>query len=387
VINATLAGILATAQAYPNYFPAIYGARHGVQGILAGKLELLPALSTEELTALSRTPSAALGSCRRKLIPEDYTRILDVIRSYGVRYFLYIGGNDSADTVNQVSWLAHQAGYDLAAIGVPKTIDNDLAEMDHTPGYGSIARYLAIAVREAGLDAEATATVDPVHLIEVMGRDAGWVAAASALAREQAGDAPHLIYTPENLLSADRFLNDVEQVYCQLGHVVVVVSETVRDESDQPWAKATENDGFGHPRLVGAAERLCNLVRQRLGLRARFNKPGTLQRSAGFCQSEVDREEAFAVGREAVEALVAGERGVEIALLRANEEPYRAILGRAPLEKVAHVVRRMPLEFLSPAGNDVTAAFLEYARPLIGGPLPAYFRLRGLSGRSESDNR
>jgi len=376
VINCSLAGIVEEALQQPE-IKGIYGLRRGLEGLLAGDLLDIRQEAPETIQGLRTTPSAALGSCRRKLQPQDTARALEVLRFFGIRYFLYIGGNDSADTSHRLALAAQEAGYPLRVIGVPKTIDNDLPEMDHTPGYPSIARYVAIATREAGLDAEATATVDPVRILEVMGRNAGWVAAAAALGKEAQEEAPHLIYVPERPFSADRFLADVQAVYRRLGRVVIVLTETVRDERGIPWAMAPERDAFGHPRLEGAAQRLCRLIRERLDLRARFDKPGTLQRVSALCASPVDQEEAYMVGVAAVRAALAGETDKMVTLIRVSKEPYRCRTGLAPLAAIANAERHMPDHFLNQEGNFVTEAFLAYARPLLGGPLPRYVRLRG----------
>lgn len=377
VINCSLAGIIEEALRHPE-IKGIYGLRRGLEGLLAGDLIDLRQESPETIRGLRDTPSAALGSCRRRLQSQDVPRALEILRTFGIRYFLYIGGNDSADTSHRLALAAQEAGYPLTVIGVPKTIDNDLPAMDHTPGYPSIARYVAIATKEIGLDAEATANVDPVRILEVMGRNAGWVAAAAALGKESPAEAPHLIYVPERPFSADKFLTDVQAIYRRLGRVVIVITETVRDESNTPWAIAVGRDAFGHPRLEGAAQRLCNLVRQRLGLRARFDKPGTLQRASSLCISSIDQEEAYMVGVAAVQAALAGETDKMVTLIRVSQEPYRCVTGLAPLVTIANAERRMPEHFLNQEGNFVTEAFLAYARPLLGGPLPRYVRLRGV---------
>jgi 6-phosphofructokinase 1 len=323
-----------------------------------------------------RSPAAALGTGRRQLSEADLHQSLRVIRRAGAAYLILIGGNDSADTSARLSAAAAASGAALTVVGVPKTIDNDLPEMDHTPGYPSVARYVAMATRDTAADARSTAGIDPVVILEVMGRNSGWIAAAASLARRGPGDAPHLIYTPERPLSAGQLLADVKACHQANGHVVIVVTETVRDERGQPWASAPEMDAFGHPRLVGAAERLCALVRGELGLRARFNKPGTLQRSSSVCASELDRREAYAVGAAAVQAALQVQGGQMVTLLRLPGEPYRSFTALAPLEAIANRERHMPDAYLAAAGNDVTPAFVEYLRPLLGGRVPAYPRLR-----------
>jgi ATP-dependent phosphofructokinase / diphosphate-dependent phosphofructokinase len=375
VINATLAGVLREC-GRRGEIGAVLGMQRGVDGLLARQFLDLQGHSEALLRRLALTPSAALGSCRRKLDEAELPAALGILEELGIRYLLHIGGNDSADTSHRLATAAARAGYPLTVVGVPKTIDNDLVSMDHTPGYPSIARYVAMATQDAGMDAEATASVDPVRILEVMGRNSGWVAAAAAIARRRPNQAPHLIYVPERPFSAETFLADVEVAFRRYGFVVVVTTETVRDPSGRYWAQAPESDGFGHPRLVGAADRLCQLVRENLGLRARFDKPGTLQRSSSLCASPVDRAEAHAAGEAAVQAAVAGHTDQMVTIQRLAGRPYRSFTALAPLGDIANAERHMPDEYLNAAGNFVTPAFLTYVRPLIGVRLPVYARLR-----------
>ncbi len=374
VINATLAGILQESYRHGE-IGGVLGMQRGLDGLLDRHFVTLDCLPAASLRRLAATPSAALGSSRRKLDESQVTAALTILEDLGIRYLLYIGGNDSADTSHRLAVAAQGSGYPLTVVGLPKTIDNDLVGMDHTPGYPSIARYVATAAQDAGMDAEATATVDQVRIIEVMGRNSGWVAAASAMAKRRPWQAPHLIYVPERPFSADTFLADVESAFKRHGFVVAVVTETVRDKDGLFWAQAPECDAFGHPRLVGAAERLCQLVRENLGVRARFDKPGTLQRSSSTCASPVDRAEATAVGEAAVQAAIAGHSDRMVTIQRLADRPYRSFTALAPLAEIANAERHMPDEFLNAAGNFVTPAFLKYLRPLIGARLPVYARL------------
>jgi 6-phosphofructokinase 1 len=331
------------------------------------------------LEELRRTPSAALGSCRFPLSDDDCARALDVLRRHNVRYFIYIGGNDSADTSHRLAGMAAAEGYELRAISVPKTIDNDLPVTDHCPGYGSIARFVATATRDAGRDTEAMYHVDPIKIVEVMGRNAGWVAAASALAKADERDAPHLIYTPERPLSPERFLADVAAVRERFGFAVIVVSETVSDEKGNPIgsvAASFSHDPFGHPYITNAAAALSDLVTQKLGYRARWDKPGTIQRMSMALASEVDLAEAYLAGRKAVEYAVQGHNDRMVVLLREPGEDYRCNTGLAPLETIANQVKLLPPHFLNAEGNFVTPAFLDYARPLVGGSFAHYPRLQ-----------
>jgi 6-phosphofructokinase 1 len=263
-------------------------------------------------------------------------------------------------------------------MGIPKTIDNDLPYTDHCPGYASAARFTALSVRDAGRDTEAIGSVDSVKIVETMGRNAGWLTAASALAREDRDDAPHLIYVPDRPLNLDRFLEDVQQVYERLHHVVVAVCEVMRDDKGNVLGESRlpgDVDAFGHPQVGGAADILCQLIKGRLGLKARFDKAGTIQRVFMATASPVDVQEAALVGEMAVRHAVEGAGDRMVTLERAADEPYRCTTGLVELAKVANQERPLPDEFLSPSGNDVTAAFIRYAAPLLGGPLPPYVRL------------
>jgi 6-phosphofructokinase 1 len=262
-------------------------------------------------------------------------------------------------------------------VAIPKTIDNDVVETDHCPGYPSVARWLAVSVREAGLDSEAIGTADPIKVIETMGRDTGWVTASTALARAGDGEAPHLIYLPERPFSAPRFLADVQRVYRERGHVVVAVCEGLKDERGEfvtASARAVEADPLGRPQMGGVGATLGDLVMTHLQIKARVDKPGTFQRVSATLASEVDAEEAFRVGQTAVREAAAGSTGVMVTLVREPGPAYRATTGTVPLERVVGQVRRVPDEFIAPSGHDVTAAYLDYIRPLVGA-LPQYARL------------
>lgn len=387
VINASLAGVIQEAVQH-EVITGIYGMRHGVEGLLREELVNLEAESAETVELLKHTPSAALGSCRHKLGDADYERILGILRAHDIRYFLYIGGNDSADTSHRLAALAAREDYELRVIGIPKTVDNDLVATDHCPGHPSVARWLATSVRDAGLDTEAIGVVDTVKVIETMGRDTGWITAATALARTHEHAAPHLIYLPERPLRRDQLLTDVERVHRALGQVVIAICEGQKDEQGRYLSASTTSvdvDRFGHPQLGGVAAVVCGLISSELKLKARFDKPGTIQRVSAALASPVDVEEAWQLGQAAVQQAVAGETGKMVALVREGGERYRSRIELVPLEQVANKVRPVPDEFIAPAGNDVTQAYLAYIRPLIGGPLPAYARLRlaavGAAGR------
>jgi ATP-dependent phosphofructokinase / diphosphate-dependent phosphofructokinase len=379
VINASLVGAIEEALRQPAVGDVI-GAIHGVQGILDGDLVDLRQENAATLATIRRTPSAALGSGRYRLRPDDPERFVAALRDLDVRYFLYIGGNDSADTTHRIAQAAEAVGYPLRAIAIPKTVDNDLPLTDHCPGYGSIARFLALSTRDTGRDTEAMHLTDPIKLIEVPGRNAGWVAASSALGREHEADAPHLIFPPEYPLAVDRFLDAIQATYDRLGFVVAVVAETIQDENGRPLGilgpELDDSDAFGHRRLSGAAGFLSEQIARRLGLKARWEKPGNLSRMSMVCASETDIDEAYRVGQRAVQSAVDGETDRMITLVRESDDPYRCETSLAPLDEIANHVRALPPEFLTEDRMGVTPEFVDYARPLLGGPLPEYARLR-----------
>lgn len=378
VINASLAGVVAGGMRCPDSITGIYGALHGIEGVLNEELIDFAGESTQTLDLLRATPSSALGSCRHKLTGDEYGRILDVFRAHDIRYFCYIGGNDSMDTAYRVQRLAGEQGYELRSMGVPKTVDNDLAFTDHCPGYGSVARWMAIATRDIGLDTEAIGVVDRVKVLECMGRNAGWITAATALARDHADAAPHLIYLPERPVDTARLLDDVQGVVDRLGYCVVAICEGAKGADGKVLAEssaALDVDAFGHAQRGGVGDYLCKVIGSRLHLKARFDKPGTIQRVAGLQASPVDRNEAFVAGEMAVQQAVAGVSGKMVTLERASDKPYRCETGLADLDSVANAEKLMPDDFIAPAGNDVTTRFLEYARPLIGDELPPYAHL------------
>ncbi len=376
VINASLAGAIYEALRL-DQIGNIYGALHGIEGVLKRQIVDLRREPGDIWQRLVTTPSAALGSCRYKLQPGDPERALETLRALDVRYFLYIGGNDSADTAHRLALAAQEAGDDLRVICIPKTIDNDLPFTDHCPGYGSAARFIALATMDSAMCTEAIPHHFPVKIIEVMGRDAGWLAAASALGKERPEDAPHLIYFPERRFSRERFLEAVREVYQAVGYVVVVVAETIRDEQGQPLGAigAQGTDAFNHPLLSGTAQHLVELVRRELGLRARFDKPGDLQRMSSVAISSADRDEAYLVGRMAVRYAVRGASDQMVTLIRQPGPHYACETGLADLEAIANEQRLLPDEYINDAGTGVTQGFYDYALPLIGEPLARHVRL------------
>lgn len=376
VINASLVGAFEEA-VKDGRIDGIYGMLHGVEGLLKGEVIDLRKQPANIWPQLLSTPSAALGSCRYKLQAEDPERIINTLRRYNIRYLVYIGGNDSADTTHQLAQVAQQVGYELYAISVPKTIDNDLPFTDHCPGYGSAARFIAMATRDSTMNTLSIPWHYPVKVIETMGRNAGWLAASSALGKRSEIDPPHIILIPEQPFQAERFLEQVEAVYRCLGYVIVVAAETIRDEQGQPLGAIGQagQDAFQHPLLSGVAQYLVESVQQHLKVRARFDKPGDLQRMASCCISYVDRDEAYLVGQMAIPALLDGESDKMVTLIRHTAPTYNCTTGLVELTKVANVQRLLPDEYMDSSKIMVSQAFYDYALPLIGTPLPHYAKL------------
>ncbi len=355
---------------------AVYGMRDGILGAVREDLVDLGKESPATLEGLRYTPSAALGSSGYRLLPRDYDRILQVFRAHNARYFCYIGGKDALETALSVETLARDVGYELRVIGVPAAVSNDLPYTDHCLGYGSAARSVALWLRDSGLDARARALDTPIKMIELLGRSTGWLTAAAALARE--GDEnlpPNLIYVPERPFSVAKFLADVRQVYQDRGHCLVALSEGVRDAQGRRIAETLENAGCSPPGGPGVC--LSQLVGDELGLSCCLEKPETIQRSLMACASPVDLQEAYMAGRMAVRAIVEGSSGQMVTLVRAPGPAYSCMTGLLDLAEVAgQEERRLPEEYLDERGHP-TAAFVDYAQPLIGGQLPPYARLAG----------
>lgn len=376
VINASLVGVVEAALA-DKRVDGIYGMLHGIEGLLKEDIIDLRQQPASLWPQLRHTPSAALGSCRYKLQDSDLERVIEIFRRYNIRYMLYIGGNDSADTAHLLSEAARQSNYDLSIISVPKTIDNDLPHTDHCPGYGSAARFLALATMDSTMNTISIPWHYPVKVIETMGRDAGWLTVASALGKRDEIDPPHIILTPEHPFIADRFLAQVEDIYRRIGYVIIVAAETIRDEKGQALGTVGQvgTDAFQHPLLSGAAQNLVELVKQRLKLRARFDKPGDLQRMASTCISATDQQEAYLVGQMGTQAALGGESDKMVTLVRHDQPTYHCTTDLVELAEVANVQRLLPVEYMDESKTMVTQSFYEYALPLIGEPLPHYKRL------------
>ncbi len=372
VMNASLAGVIDEARQYG--IEAVYGALGGITGLLAEDFVDLGKRNSAYVARIARCPSAILGSCRHKLSPDDLERALAVLKAHDIHYFVYIGGNDSADTTRRLADGSQAAGYDLRAIAVPKTIDNDLMCTDHCPGYGSAARFIALATAYSAADSRSMASAYQVKVIEVMGRNAGWLAAASAMAGLAGREfAPDIICVPEKAFSPDRFLAQVDRAYTSRGYAVAVATETLRDESGRPLGRLPDTfatDSFGHFRLSGVAPVLAAMVEKELGLVSRWERPGAAQRTFVECISPVDRQEAYACGRAAVRAAFQGQTGLMVTLVREEGPGYNCITSLAPLSEVANKERTLPGEYLRADTDFIQPAFVEYARPLIGPRLP-----------------
>ena len=381
VINATAAGVIEAARAKG---VPVYAARNGILGALREELIDTGKETKAAIAALRHTPGGAFGSCRYKLKSleanrAEYERLIEVLRAHDIRWFLYNGGNDSADTALKLSQLGKAMGYDLACIGVPKTVDNDLAVTDCCPGFGSVAKYTAVSTLEASLDVASMAdTSTKVFILEVMGRHAGWIAAAAGLAGEGADAPPHLILFPERRFDEAAFLAKVKATVERVGWCTVVASEGVRNAQGQFLAEAGTRDAFGHSQLGGVAPMLAQLVKDKLGYKYHWALPDYLQRSARHAASKVDAEQAYAVGKAAVDYALAGMNAVMPVIVRTSDAPYRWKVEPAPLAKIANKEKKMPKGFIRRDGFGITDAARRYLSPLIAGEAPLPWRRDGL---------
>ena len=376
VINASVAGVVAEALNH-SCIEEIYGSLNGVLGILNEDLIDLASESQQTIRGLRSTPGAALGTCRYKLKKQaDFERVLEVFKAHNIRYFFYAGGNDSQDTADKISKLAQQQGYELRVIGIPKTVDNDLVSTDHCPGYGSVIKYISTTVREIAADNEAMGQGDLVSIVEVMGRNAGWIAAGAALAkrRDHPHDPPHLIYLPEVAFSTEKFVADVQRVLKREKYCLIVVGEGLVDADGNYVSAAEATDAFGHAQLGGAGDYLRSLVEQNLpGVKARTAKFGIAQRAAAHAGSKTDADEAFLAGQAAVKAAINGETDKMVTLVRGDGDHYTCETGLAPLSDIANGVKKLPREWINEDGVSMNFQFLRYAQPLIQGETPVAY--------------
>ena len=378
VINSSAYGVIRTALDAEE-ITNVYGAENGIIGVLNDRLFDMSKEDADELLLLCNTPSSELGSCRYKIADPDeddtdYKKILKVFKKYNVRYFFYNGGNDSMDTCNKIYRYMKKVGYECRVIGVPKTIDNDLAGTDHCPGFGSAAKYIATSCMEVSKDNKVY-TTDNITVMEIMGRHAGWLTAASVLASEK-GDGPDLIYLPETDFDLDQFFDDVQKVHEKKGDVFVAVSEGIHYDNGRFVAEVqtSTTDGFGHAQLGGVANYLGGLLKARTGIKTRAIELSLLQRSAAHMASKTDVEEAIEAGKFAVHSALAGKTGRMVAFERDTESPtYKCKMILVPLAEAANAEKKVPREWINKKGNFVNKEFLDYALPLIQGEPVRYF--------------
>jgi len=373
VINASACGVIETCRRHKDRIGKVYAGRNGIIGALTEDLVDTGLESAAAIRGLRHTPSGAFGSARYKLkkfedSPAQYERLIEVFKAHDIGYFFYNGGGDSADTCLKVSRLAERFGYPLTAIHVPKTVDNDLPITDCCPGFGSVAKYVAVSIREAGFDVASMArTSTKVFVLEVMGRHAGWIAAAGGLAAEKAGDSPHIILFPEITFDEERFLARVKECVERYGYCAIVVSEGVKNSEGKFLADAGTRDAFGHAQLGGVAPVVAQLVKEKLGYKYHWAVADYLQRAARHIASKVDVDQAYAVGKAAVELALKGHNAVMPTIVRTSQKPYRWKIGVAPLEKVANVEKMLPRDYITPDGFHITAKGRRYLAPLIRG--------------------
>lgn len=376
VINQTLAGVIDAAKK-DKRVGTIWGMRSGVCGILNNSYVNLSRLNKNDLLKLGNTPASALGSCRHKLSKDECVLVVKKMKRKNVRYFLLVGGNDTALTSHMIHECAKSMGYDLFVIALPKTIDNDLPYMDHSPGFASNARFIACTTQEAGKDTEAMKLVDPIKIIEVMGRNSGWLVAASALGKKSKYDAPHLLYFPERPFDVKQCIRDVKRVYNDIGYCVIVVSETIRDKSGRRVGerrKGITKDPFGHALVDSVGAKLSAVLEAELKVRARYDKPGTIQRMSMAYISKIDQKEAFMVGKKGMQLALAGKSGQMVTIERISNSPYRSRAGYVSVEKIAGKEKYMPASFINKEANFITPSFKRYAAPLVGN-IPQFIRL------------
>ena len=390
VINASACGVIETARKHKSEIGKVYAGRNGIIGALREELIDTSKESRSAIHGLLTTPSGAFGSCRHKMktIEEnraEYERLIEVFKAHNIGYFLYNGGGDSADTCLKVSQLSEAMGYPLQAIHIPKTIDNDLPHTDNCPGFGSVAKYIAISTREAALDvASMCESSTKVFILEVMGRHAGWIAASGGLAAEQEGDAPHIILFPEIAFNREKFLAKVKRTVKKNGYCVIIASEGAQYKDGSFLAESGLKDAFGHSQLGGLAPNLAQMIKDEHGYKYHWAVADYLQRAARHIASQTDLDQAYAVGEAAVEMALEGKNSVMPCIVRGKGKRYRWSIGEAPLDEVANVEKMMPRSFITRDGFNITQAAREYLEPLIQGEaypeykngMPKYVRLK-----------
>ena len=393
VINATACGVIETVRQHPADIGTIFAARNGIIGVLSEDLIDTSYESDKVIHALRHTPAGAFGSCRYKLKSFEgnkieYERIVEVFKAHNIGYFFYNGGGDSQDTVNKVSQICHKLGYPINCIGIPKTIDNDLPVTDVCPGFGSVAKYVAVSIREAGLDVASMAfSSTKIFILEVMGRHAGWIAAAAGLAQDTEGDPPHIILFPEVPFIEEQFYQKVYESVLKYGFCAIVISEGVKIVASHFLSNSGSKDAFGHSQLGGVAPLLAQMVRHTLGFKCHWAISDYLQRSARHIASKTDVEQAYALGEAAVNMAISGKNAVMPIIKRESNLPYRWSIGDVALAEVANIEKKMPTSFISNNGFEITLKCRRYLEPLIQGEdyppykngLPDYARLNNIA--------
>ena len=383
VINASLCGIIEACRGQ-SAIGRTLGMRFGIEGFIKGDVIDLGRESPATIAALRTTPSSALGSCRYKVKDADFPQILAMLKKFDIRYYFLIGGNDTMDTIHRVETYCRSQGYELIGVGVPKTVDNDLCGTDHTPGFGSAARYVALSVKQAGMLARDMKHVDQYVIFQTVGRSAGWLPAAAALAKTAEDDAPHIILMPERPFDMDRFLADVNFCHERFGWCSVVCGEGVCYADGTPISASRTTDKFSNVEFgamggTSAAMMLHRMIHATFGWRGEFQVCESLSMCGADRVHPGDVEEAYACGRRAVELAAAGASGVMVSIVRQSSDPYRWSLGTASLSEVALGAKPLPDAFITPEGNYITQACLDYLKPLVGA-LPEYARLAGIPG-------
>ncbi len=393
VINASACGVIETARKHPDKIGKVYAGRNGIIGALTEDLIDTSQESDADIAALRHTPAGAFGSCRFKLKGLDqskaeYERLIEVFKAHDIGYFFYNGGGDSQDTSHKVSQIGEKMGYPITCVGVPKTVDNDLPITDNCPGFGSVAKYIAVSIREASFDVASMAkTSTKVFVLEVMGRHAGWIAAAGGLAAEKEGDGPHIILFPEIPLDKDKFLAKVKDAVDKYEYCSIVVSEGVKNAEGKFLAEAGTRDAFGHTQLGGVAPVVAQMVKDALGYKYHWAVADYLQRAARHIASKTDVEQAYALGKVAVELAVAGKNAVMPTVVRVSDNPYKWEIGSANLADVANVEKKMPRDYITADGFGITESCRRYLQPLILGEdyppyengLPKYVQLKNVA--------
>jgi len=379
VINSSLAGVISACSTSPS-IDAVYGMQYGIEGLMQGRLYNLSAQPEEVIWGLQRTPSSALGSSRYKLKEEDFPAVLDVLKKHNIRYFFLIGGNDTMDTINKVETWSRSYNYELTGVGIPKTVDNDLFGTDHTPGFPSAAWSNILNVMQAGVLARDMKRVDQFVIYQTIGRDAGWLAAATALARRDEDDAPHLIYTPEHTFSRERFLGDVEKCMSRYGWVSIVCGEGIKYDDATPVSASVIKDRFSNTEFgamggTSVAINLHRMITEKFGFRGEFQITESLIMSDFIRSQQNDLREAFNCGVRAVRLAEEGQSGYMVTIERVSKSPYKAEYGKVPLKDVAVAARPMPAEYFNSEGNFVSEKFIDYMKPLTG-ELPGFVRLK-----------